>query len=419
MQLEGLLFSIPWIAVMMYSLFRLFPSISRTQLILLFSIKILFTFLLQAIYTYHFEDRSVADIYRFFDDGIILNQVFWDDPKLFLKIVVGLDGGAQAQMVFESMNSWIKPFDSGFYNDNHIMIKLNAIMAFVSFGFYEVHGLLFSFFSFIGLVLIVQACLTQENRPVGYWLVILFPSSLLWISGGLKESLLVTALGITLFSLFTLRENRNRILILVIGVWLLLSIKVYFVLALAPALMAWYLGSTKKLAWWIQAPIWAGVLFTGVAVLKFVGFDTVEYVVRKQHEFLNHTAEINPGSAFEMEYLEYSIVSLIIHSPEALINSLIRPFLWEWKSYPELLMMAESLDVLFVLGLIAYHSIREKGFSKSTFWLLLFILPVLVLIGLTTPIFGAIMRYRAPCLIFLYIYSAPYIRQLLIRNSRA
>ncbi|MBT3648425.1 MAG: hypothetical protein HN542_09320 [Flavobacteriales bacterium] len=89
----------------------------------------------------------------------------------------------------------------------------------------------------------------------------------------------------------------------------------------------------------------------------------------------------------------------------------------EWSGVAEGLMMAESLDVLVVILIIAYFTIKERGMSRESFWVLLFILPVIILIGLTTPIFGAIMRYRAPCLVFLYIYSAPYIRQLIIRGQ--
>ena len=121
MHIDGLLYSIPWIAVLLYSLYRLFPGIPRTQITLLFIVKVIFTFALQWIYTYHFTDRSTADIYRFFDDGIILNALAFEDPALFFKIIFGLNGGMEAQAVFEQMNSWIKPFDSGFYNDNHIM----------------------------------------------------------------------------------------------------------------------------------------------------------------------------------------------------------------------------------------------------------------------------------------------------------
>ncbi|MBT3648426.1 MAG: hypothetical protein HN542_09325 [Flavobacteriales bacterium] len=331
MQVDGLLISIPWIAAMLFLLFRFFPSISRTQIIVLFSIKVVFTFLLQAVYTYHFDDRSTADIYRFFDDEIILNQVFGENPSLFMKIILGVDGGADAQSVFEKMNSWIKPFDSGFYNDNHIMIKINALIGFMSLRYYEVHGLIFSFLSFTGLILLVNSLLKEKDRKIGYWLVVLFPSSLIWLSGGLKESLLIFGLGFTLYGLFENLSAAKKISLIACGVILLGSVKLYFLLALVPALVIWFAQSKKRMGWIGQLALWSGIAVAGYAALRLLNIDVVEYVVRKQHEFLNHSAVINPGSAFEMDYLEFSLTSLLSNIPSALMNGLIRPFAWEWN----------------------------------------------------------------------------------------
>ncbi|MDP4933607.1 MAG: hypothetical protein NWR30_02750 [Salibacteraceae bacterium] len=43
--------------------------------------KVIGTYFQQALYTYYYTDRSTADIYRFFDDGVLLKEVFFLNLK--------------------------------------------------------------------------------------------------------------------------------------------------------------------------------------------------------------------------------------------------------------------------------------------------------------------------------------------------
>jgi len=66
-----------------------FRDFDKSVLIALFTLKLLGTFALQALFTYYYTDRSTADIYRFFDDGLILRDVLFTNPSHFLRILFG------------------------------------------------------------------------------------------------------------------------------------------------------------------------------------------------------------------------------------------------------------------------------------------------------------------------------------------
>jgi hypothetical protein len=211
--------------------------------------KVIGTYFQQALYTYYYyTERSTADIYRFFDDGVLLTEVFFSSKSDFFSIMfnIGTDSAHFHHSYFEKMNAWIKPFESGFYNDNHIMIKLNALFNFISFDHYEVNGVLFSLLGFTGQLALITSLIEKSNfRNLALILTCLFPSSLLWLVGGLKETLLIAALGGLIFSYFNIAINsffKPKILVLAfLSLVVLASVKVYFLMAIIPALIIHYI----------------------------------------------------------------------------------------------------------------------------------------------------------------------------------
>ena len=115
-------------------------------IVISFSFKILGTFLLQFIYTYIYTDRSTSDIFRFYDDRLVLKDLAQTNFAGYLKVLFGLydTNGIYKTEYFEKMNSWIKPFESGFYNDNIVMIKVNSFLSMVTQSGYEANSIFFS-----------------------------------------------------------------------------------------------------------------------------------------------------------------------------------------------------------------------------------------------------------------------------------
>ena len=414
MQIEGIVLSLIWYMILLWLLLKHRGGFSNTILILLFTSKIVGTFALQGLFTYYYTERSTADIFRFFDDGLILNGLFFSNPADFFKIMFNTyseHAGFDA-LYFEKMNSWIKPDDSAFYNDNHFMIKVNAMLAFISFGHYEVHGVIFSGLSFFGLKWCTEELLDDaESRSLALAVAVLIPSSLLWMSGGLKEAILIFGIGAFLKSKFIdFKANVKPILFGFSAFLVLYSVKIYFIAALIPAYLAQALGKKFSLANLTQIGLWFFFILSGVVSSGFFGFDLAEYVVRKQHDFLNHVQVISPGSAFEMAYLSEGYPSILASLPQAFAKVLVRPYPHEIGTMAETLMLLENIFVSVILVLALINIAQTRKLSKSQLWIALFILPIILLTGLVTPVFGAIMRYRAPAIVLMHIVMAPNLR---------
>lgn len=413
MLLTGILFTIPWffICLLLYLYLSRRLGINRWLLVALFQIKVIATFCVQAIYTYYYTDRSLNDVFRYFDDGIILSDVFSKAPMDYIKIILGIyDEVAFRGYYFDKMNAWIKPYDSGLYNDNILMIKVNSLLNFFSLGHYEVNALFFSTIGLIGLSYLCRAIL--ENKVQRQWallIICLFPSFQLLMSGGLKETLLIYGIGITLMAATGDFTVQTRLFYGLVGLIISGLIKPYFIACMLPGLIAISLFPDRAARSWVA---WILIVALGYASAHLMGIDLVNYIVQKQHDFINHSLEIEPGSYRPMARLDYSLISIIVAAPLALIKTLIQPMPWEIRNVGEVIMLIENLYLLVLLVFagrnLAIGTRNIKAHSKIRMALLTIILG-LILIGLICPVLGATMRYRAPFIILLLVSLTPYL----------
>ena len=63
-------------------------SIKRQSLLLAIAVKILASISVWYIYTYYFSNTSLNDIYKYFNDGKILNDSFTKNPFETIKFII-------------------------------------------------------------------------------------------------------------------------------------------------------------------------------------------------------------------------------------------------------------------------------------------------------------------------------------------
>lgn len=107
------------------------------------------------------------------------------------------------------------------------------------------------------------------------------------------------------------------------------------------------------------------------------------------------------GSGISTERLEYSVTSFARLLPLAFVNVLCRPFFFDAHSAAELMASLENL--LVILFIIIGFSVRRRGVINGNLVALCLSIVVLsyLLIGITTTVAGAIVRYKVPFLPFL------------------
>ncbi len=405
-----ILFIFGWI--IWHSQFFSFGDLKKQFILGLFALKIAGGFALWFIYTYHYPDRSSSDIFTYFDDGMIIHSAIRYSFADYLKLITGI-GGSDPGLVkyYDTCQFWIKEFNYGLLNDNRLIIRLHAIIRLFSMGNFHTHNLIFGFLSFSGIWALFKVFAEKLKGLEKIFLPILFaiPSLWFWSSGALKEAVLMFAFGFLLYYFNQLIENgislRNSFAFLFFIVVLFL-LKFYVLLAIIPAILFLFIRK-----FWVVR--FQPVVFLGthvaclMAVLlfgKITPYNLIEIICQKQHDFICFVQSLNNvGSKIDIPALDQGLWSMVKYAPQAFFRTMFRPFIIEGGSLTMLMAAVENALILIFL-IIGLFFIDLKKMKDPWFWFCLsFILILFVLVGLTTPVLGALVRYKMPALPFIFI----------------
>jgi hypothetical protein len=318
---------------------------------------------------------------------------------------------------YSEMHYWARKIDSNIYNDSHTIIRFNCLVRFFSLGYYNVHTVVICFVSLTGLTAIYKTFIPflQDKKRELIFSIFLLPSVLFWGSGVLKEGLIFFALGLLIYytnKLFTLKAI---FICLVSGLILALS-KFYVWLAICPSLLFMIWANRNNTKVFLKFVItFSAISIIGLNINSFTSIQNpLVTLSQKQIEFNklatgNLTdANNNPiavaKSAIKIKTLEPTIYSFLKNSPEAIINTTFRPYLWESRSP---MMLIAGLENILILGFILLCIVFIKPLTEIRWEYVLFCISFVIIqfliIGETTPIIGAIARYKVPALPFLMI----------------
>lgn len=400
------------------SFFKVSGLSSRT-LSLVFILKILFGLLLWLIYTYYYPNRATADIYKYFDDSKILFDALKTKPVHYFKMLSGIGNNtSEFDLYYSQMHYWARSNSLGTYNDGHTVIRFNAFIRLFSLGYYTVHTVFICFVSLIGFTAIYKAFvpfLENKKREL-FFAVFLLPSVLFWGSGVLKEGLLFCTLG--LFIYFSQRQWtwKNGLICLAAAVLMAVS-KFYVWLAIFPGFLFLQLikrtGEQKLFLKFSLVILCVALLASNID--RFTSFQNpFVTLAQKQIEFKalaegnNQDANYQPipaaGSRILIPELQPTLLSFLKNAPLALYTVFLRPFPWEIHSF---MMALAALENLLIIVIILICLLYRQSFKQIQWEYVLFCLSFVInqflIIGETTPVLGAIARYKVPALPFLLI----------------
>jgi hypothetical protein len=112
------------------------------------------------------------------------------------------------------------------------------------------------------------------------------------------------------------------------------------------------------------------------------------------------------------------IKSLVKNLPEYILNILIRPFPRETRTVFQLITLIENISIIICFGLALVWF--KKPRKNEIAWILCFLFYIFLLfalIGSTTPVIGAIVRYKIPALPFLWIMILVLFDETKFRSS--
>ena len=379
--------------------------------IIVFGIKVIVSILLTLIYTTYYTDRETADIFKYFDDSKIMFDALLTNPIDYFKMLFGIDfdNTYLTSVYYDQMNHWTRPYADGLFSDTHIIIRFNAFIRLFSFGHFQVHNIFINFISLIGLTTIYKSFksfLIQKERVL-FYIIFLIPSVLFWGSGLLKESIIFFGLGLLLFNLYKITQKHSikAYLYIFIGLLLITYTKFYLLIALSIPVLGYFINLKlkKRISYGYIISFLSFLAIIKIAPYINEKFNLVYQIASKQQTFSRFISEVKTSSGFIIPELSDGW-SILIYIPNALLNTIIRPYLWECNSIFVWLSAIENLAILFCIFVVLFYRKKLTALQKNVLLFnLTFVFCLFSLIGLTTPVFGAIMRYKIPGLLLLLI----------------
>ena len=355
-----------------FSFFQL-EGITKHAIPAVFVLKIAVGLLLWVIYTFYYTNRATADIYKYFDDSKVIFDALKTKPVHYVKMLLGIQNNSPEFAVYYStMNYWSRQHNAGTFNDGHTVTRLNAFLRLFSMGYYMVHTIFICFISLVGFTAIYKtfSSFFKDKRRELFLVVFLLPSVLFWSSGVLKEGILFFAMGLLLFY-FRPPYTLKKLTICFLMAFLMVLSKFYVWIALMPSLLFLLIVQVygpSKIAWKFGSVVFIFILLAG----------TIDRFSPIQSPFVT----------LSQKQIEFTLLS------EGKLED---------SNHQPIAPAGSSFTILFVFSCVVFHQPMQVIKWEHVLFCLSFVGIQFLIIGTTTPILGAIARYKVVALPFLLI----------------
>ncbi len=372
--------------------FRFFKNsgLGSRALIILFLIKVLAGLFNAYINVYHYPVSDTLDFHR---QGLYEYHLLWSDPYEYLTNIFRSNYADYSGFLQSSHSFW---------NDlrTNIIAKILSVFDIFSFQNFFVNNLFFDFLVFFGAVYLYRVF--EKAFPTGKSIVIvcvfLLPSLLYFTSGIHRDGFIFVALSVVVYHFYFILEKKDitskRIFSILFSLCLILLLRSFVFITLIPALIGWIISSRYSrsiLINFLSVYLLCIIVFFATAWLKTT-VNLPEYVSEKQSQFIDISKR--GTSSIEVNILTPTFKSFLQNTPQAIVISLMRPFITEMK---DVLYVLAAFEILVYEALFALFIFFRKS-GKSTpfkYFCIFFALGMFLIIGYTIPILGAIVRYRS------------------------
>ncbi len=376
-------------------------GLSQSQLIILFLLKGMAGIFYGWIGIYYGGLAQMWDTWGFHAGSIQEYNLLFQNPHEYFTNLFNNPYEGGVSKFFGATDSY--------WNDlkGNVLIKILSVFNILSFGNYFVNVIFYSFFTLFGPIACyrVMKDVFPGKKLAVLLATFLIPSFLYWTSGIHKEGLLFTGISLIIYCIyFGTKEKKfgfKRIVSLVTGLLLILTLRNFIIVIIVPAIVAWLIANRWPkygLAIFISLYMLFGVLFFTTRYIS-PRFDFPQAVINKQQEFIR----LSGGSSIQITQLKPDAISFLKNTPQAITLSAIRPYPSDVK---HILSLAASIEInALLLIFILFIFWRKNGIqSKSLVYFCIFFAgSTLLAIGFSVNNLGAIVRYRSIILPFLII----------------
>lgn len=359
-----------------------------------------------------------GDTFSYYETSLAFSNMLGQDPNNFMEVFFG---GATQENKSAFTHETGVPLGYIFLDPENLMVsKLTFPFLLLGLNSYLLTTLLVSVFTFIGLWRLYRTFVShyphlKRNLAITTLFV---PSVVFWGSSILKDSftLAATCYFISYTDALINRKGNlfGNLIPLLLSAYFILSIKPYLFIILIPGTLVWLsYGALQKirsrLARYMVVPfIYLSILGGSYLILSSIGGVLGRYSFEQAFQMAaviqeDLQQEYYHGHTFDIGDFEPTPTGVLSKFPIGTVSGLYRPFLPEVAN---VVMLASALETTVLLVMTVLPFIRNNwshlfGFITSNpllVYCLVFSVLFAFMIGVTTPNYGALVRFRIPFL---------------------
>ena len=366
-----------------------------------------------------------GDTTAYYDGSIALNNLFFKSPELFFENLTTTPDINNWGHYFDAKTgyppSWIYKEPEGFF-----ISKIMSMLTFLTLKSYLASTLVISAFATMAswkLFLLIRHYNFCNEKHLALGIMFL-PSVNFWCSGISKDTVVLISTMLAVYHGFkiislTMKSKLknwiffafNLILIYHIRDFIFLAIIIPFTLAISARFVKVYGGGDYVVIIVRTLIFVVGIALIGGSVISKSEEDFLEsnsllqQASVVQNDFSNnHTYG---DKKYDLGEITFTPVGLLKVMPLALATGIYRPFIWESLSPTLIFNGLESIMFLY----FTYLFIRRKPFKKFKqirgheflIFALFFVFILAFITGLTSGLYGVLVRLRAILLPFLFV----------------
>ncbi len=359
------------------------------------------------------------DYWSLHNEGLIEFNLLKSNPSFFLKGLLPIGYNTNVNSFFSTNHSY--------WNElrNNIIIKLLAVLNFISFGNYYINALFINGFAFLGSIGLYRTLLHiyKEKNNLLIFCCFLIPTTIYFSSGVHKDVIVFGALGLYSYALYFMVEegfSYKKLVLLLSNFLILMLMRNFLFLALIPATIGFLLSKKYAVS---NTKISIAFLVIGLALLTTAdnflpNLQPLKIITNRKTDFDNLKTANSQLDNFE---LKPTLSSFLRNSPTALNHGFLRPYIWETKNVFSFLLslellLFESLILIDVYFYFKNRNLQKQHFHRFLFYMLLISGIMIVTTGFIVPNYNSIARYRS---LFLPYLITPILMKLyLIQKSK-
>lgn len=365
-------------------------GLSNAAITIFFLVKVAVSVIVTFVYLNYTKDSDIEVFHNF---GLLEQNLLLTDPKEWVQNFFRAGYSTGYAGFFASKNSYWNNLSP------NIIIKMLSLFNFISAKNLYINTLFFNFLVFLAPAALYRVFIHAFSpwRPALAFCLFLLPSALIYTSIVHKDGLAFLAISMVIYHFyFSLQRvfSLKSAIVALFFLLLVLALRNYVFLALLPAVFCWLMAAKRpRTAFFIFGGVYALltiVIFTSPWLLPI---DLMKVLTTRREVF--NEISIDASTVLSANSLEPTFSSFLAHLPRAVGNTFFRPQIFESIS---LLYLPFTIEVvIFELGIllvIFFKKQNDRGRPLSLF-LIFFCTSVLLIVGYTIPVLGAIVRYRS------------------------